>query len=164
MASKIVLKGIDGKINKIISSDLKRCRLPAKALAEMLDLPLETTPLLREMNFGDWEGRSWDDLWRESEGYRIWCENWQTAACPGGESLPDMTARIERFLNNEKSGTIFIVTHAGVIRALKHLLTGKALELVFREKIEYWRISGGFYEKNKNHMHDRTGQRGPGNT
>src|SRR5262245_19420506 len=44
------------RIAAIYSSDLARARETATPLAEALALRLQTTPLLREVGFGAWEG------------------------------------------------------------------------------------------------------------
>lgn len=92
-----------------------------------------------EMYFGKWEGMTYSELW-EQEEYRDWMENWKTASCAGGESLPDMTARVGNFLNSlnypEKAG-ILLFTHAGVIRILRHLLSSIDLDEVFQQSVDH---------------------------
>ena len=75
------------------------------------------------MNFGEWEGRTYDAIDAEDgPRWRQWCENWQTMALPGGELLSDFSARVTDWLENHKpSPTDIIVTHAGVIRVLRVL-------------------------------------------
>jgi len=76
----------------IWSSPSLRCR----SLAETLDAPFRLDPRLRELNFGDWEGRTWAEL--DSPEARHWGDNWQTAAPPQGESLPELLQRLRNFL------------------------------------------------------------------
>ena len=108
---------------QIFSSDLPRCADLATGLAAVWEIPLALTPALREVHFGEWEGRHYDDLQREDNSrWTAWCNDWQRRAPPGGESLPDFTARIEHWLDaNQPSPETLLVTHAGVIRALQVL-------------------------------------------
>lgn len=107
----------------IISSDLPRCANLAFDLSEYWQIPIHLVPALREMNFGEWEGRNYDDIDREDgTRWREWCTHWQILAPPGGESLSDMTRRIKGWLQNEQlTSETLVVTHAGVLRTLEVL-------------------------------------------
>jgi len=108
---------------RLFSSDLPRCADLAHGLAEALAVPVHTDPRLREMNFGEWEGRHYDDI--ESEDgprWRAWCESWRTTAPPDGESIDAFVARVSGWLDSHTpSTTDAIVTHAGVIRVFRVL-------------------------------------------
>lgn len=108
-----------------------RCR----RLADALNVPYRTDARLMELNFGLWEGRSWEEL--DSPEARHWGDNWQTAAPPGGESLPELLARLHDFLAEIESGDALLITHAGPIRAIHHLLLGESLEAAFRRSVGY---------------------------
>jgi len=110
----------------IWSSPSLRCR----RLAEALDAPFQLDARLQELNFGDWEGRSWAEL--DSPAARHWGDNWQTAAPPQGESLAALLDRLRAFLAELDSANAILLTHAGPIRALHHLVTGQSLEAAFR--------------------------------
>jgi len=115
----------------IWSSPSLRCR----SLAETLGAPFRLDPRLRELNFGAWEGRTWVEL--DSPEARHWGDNWQTAAPPQGESLPELLQRLRNFLAEIDSRDALLITHAGPIRALHHLLLGEALEMAFRRPVGY---------------------------
>jgi broad specificity phosphatase PhoE len=104
----------------LVSSDLSRARATADLLAEgRVRLPDE--PGLREINFGEWDGRTAGEIaetWPElSRSY------WQTpgdSAPPGGESWNRMTARVGQViarLDGAGHGDIVAVAHQGVILA-----------------------------------------------
>ena len=79
----------------VISSDLSRCRALAERIAADLDLPLWTTPALREQQMGAWEGRSWESLTAEDEPrIQAYWADYLTAAPPGGESFAELAARV----------------------------------------------------------------------
>ncbi|MFL5287220.1 MAG: histidine phosphatase family protein [Rhodopila sp.] len=100
----------------LYASPALRCRL----LAETFDVPATVDPRLGEVDFGDWDGRAWNELPRSAlDG---WCENFVHARPPGGESFTDLITRAEAFVadiaRRHPHGTVLAVTHAGIIRAL----------------------------------------------
>ena len=115
----------------IWSSPSLRCR----RLAETLDAPFQIDPRLQELNFGTWEGRTWAEL--DSPEARHWGDNWQTAAPPQGESLDQLLARLRGFLAEIEGGDALLITHAGPIRAMHHLLLNEALDTAFRRPVGY---------------------------
>ena len=102
-----------------------RIVLGARALAPIPD------PRLREFNFGEWEGLTWDEITARWPELR---EHGSTAAKlyrpQGGESFDAVTARAASFINDLRSQTherALVVTHAGFLHALLAAL-GSALE------------------------------------
>lgn len=115
----------------IWSSPSLRCR----SLAETLGAPFRLDPRLRELSFGEWEGRTWAEL--NSPEARHWGDNWQTVAPPRGESLPELLARLRAFLADLGDTDAIVLTHAGPIRALHHLVAGQTLEAAFRLAVDH---------------------------
>lgn len=103
-------------LQAVISSDLPRARRTAQAIAGASSAPLETTPLLRERDFGDWRGRPYDAL-----GVDLLT---MTDAPPNGESAAAFAVRVaaafEYVLQRHAAigGEIAVVTHGLVIRRL----------------------------------------------
>ncbi len=59
----------------VVSSDLGRAMQTARAFADPLRLEVHPDPRMRERNFGDWEGRSVDELSRDfPEDYGLWTQ------------------------------------------------------------------------------------------
>lgn len=116
------------------SSPSLRCR----ALADALALPYRIDTRLMELNFGAWEGRTWAEL--DSPEARHWGNHWQSAAPPGGESLPELMIRLQAFLADIEAGDALLIAHAGPIRALHHLLLGESLEAAFRRPVGYGQL------------------------
>lgn len=75
---------------------------------------------LREIDFGELEGRLYDEIAvSEPELYRAWMEAPTTVRFPGGESYADLRARVVAALDEIRSAhdAAVVVTHGGVIRA-----------------------------------------------
>ncbi len=112
-------------IQKLWSSDLQRC----VATAEAIGLPVIKSELLRELSYGDWEGRRFADLSeaekQDANDRLAWDPGW---GAPGGEKLGDMIRRGGRFLAEsgvlEGDGDIAIVSHGGTMRGLIVTLLG----------------------------------------
>lgn len=135
--------------SRLLSSDLSRCRFVAEQVSFLLDLPAEFSPAWREMHFGAWENRSWQDL-NESEADTLkrWSDNFVTVAPPEGESFAQLALRIgtqlEKLLAEDvrraadgDAGRIAVVTHAGVIRAALCQTLGLPLERAFSIEMPY---------------------------
>jgi alpha-ribazole phosphatase len=96
--------------------------------AEHLDHNAETDPDLREIDFGQWEGRSFDEIRASDKDNKIdgWSNFDPEFSFPDGESLGAFVARIARAadrLASNTSDTVVVITHGGVIRTMIcHLL------------------------------------------
>lgn len=119
---------------RVWSSPSQRCR----ALADALGVPYRLDPRLMELHFGAWEGRRWAEL--DSPEARHWGDHWQTAAPPGGEALPELLVRLLAFLDSLEGSDALLITHAGPIRALHHLLLGESLDEAFRRPVDHGQL------------------------
>ena len=102
----------------LISSDLLRCVDTAKLLFPKFHV--ETNSAFREMNWGCFEGKTYEQL-KEETSYQQWLENPMKAPVPEGESYPMFSERVEsgwQQLFNKTFRNMVIVTHGGVIREL----------------------------------------------
>lgn len=107
----------------IYSSPRQRCLEGARILAKERTCPVETIDALAEIHFGEFEGRSYDEIAAEyPDLYRQWMEQPTKIHFPGGESFDQMWKRVTnaaRILRERHSGeSIAIITHGGVIRIL----------------------------------------------
>ena len=119
-------------VDAVYSSDLSRAYCTGKAVADRLGLPVTTTPQLREINTGIWEGLSFATLAAEhAEGYSIWQYDIGNAACPGGESVAQLQDRVVQAvlqIARENEGkTVVVASHATPVRALICYCTGLGL-------------------------------------
>lgn len=115
-------------VDRCISSPLVRCYQYADLFCQQQNLSLEVESKLQEMNFGDWDGKSYQSLWQRSDSVEtctigdFWQNPWQNQP-PNGESMTSFTGRIDHwwdsFCNKNESKNTLVLTHAGVI---KHIL------------------------------------------
>ena len=109
------------KIETVYSSPLSRARETAALVAEKHCLELFVENGLMEIDFGEWEGRSYNELKKEEQDFaERWFYNPDTITIPGGESYSSFKVRVldgyERIRHTDKN--IAVVTHAGVIRVI----------------------------------------------
>ena len=110
---------------RVWTSPLPRCLGLATELSLRLACPLSVEPRLLELSFGAWEGRRWADLEAE-DGARLaaWMADWTGGRPPGGESVLELSARVEAWVASLEGGDVCVLSHSGVIRALRVLLAG----------------------------------------
>ncbi len=131
---------------RIYCSDLLRCRqtlqiiLPESALTSECSLsamPPIMERRLRELHFGEWDGKTYDML-KDVALYRAWIDEPQQFTPPGGEPWIHFVNRLREFLDslfawrialevqpmesNAAPPSVLIVTHGGVIRQLACML------------------------------------------
>lgn len=120
------------------ASPLSRCLHPARRIGFDVSPDLR----LREMNFGDWEGRRWSDI--AVEEIDRWNADLMTRAPPGGESLGDMHARALDFLATARSlelDALVALTHGGPIRCMLTTLLGMPATQLFRLRVDMGSVS-----------------------
>lgn len=104
------------------SSPLQRCAQLALRLAALRpDLTLTWDERLRELDFGTWEGRAWDDIAREE--IDAWQRDFADHAPGAGEPVRGFMARVGQAYDAHRGEAVWI-THAGVIRAVRLLQQG----------------------------------------
>ena len=113
------------KIDKIYTSPLRRCVESAGILSECLSggsIPVQTIEDLKEINMGDWEGRSFAEIReRYPEEYAERGRDMAKFTPPSGESFEDCQKRaLKAFLTirEESRGNVIVLGHAGVNRTL----------------------------------------------
>jgi alpha-ribazole phosphatase/probable phosphoglycerate mutase len=110
-------------IAAIYSSPRSRALESARILAAAPACPVEIVAELREIDFGDFEGLSYDEIaLRYPDLYRQWMERPTEVQFPHGESFAEMRARVlrafERIRRELEEETVAIVSHGGVNRIL----------------------------------------------
>jgi probable phosphomutase (TIGR03848 family) len=125
----------NGKIGAIYASPLERTKETAAPIAKRLGLRVRVERDLLECDFGEWTGKQlkalmklpeWHTVQRYPTGFRF----------PGGESFPEMQARIERAVDRMRERhpgeTVIAVSHADPIKALVAAAVGTHLDLFQR--------------------------------
>jgi ribonuclease H / adenosylcobalamin/alpha-ribazole phosphatase len=130
----------DRGIDVVVSSPLQRCRETAQAAADVLGLPVEIDEDLRELDFGEWEGLTGDEVRARSPlAYRRWWGATDVRA-PGGESVADVSARVARArrrIHERHAGkTVLVVSHVTPIKLLLAAGLGVGDEVVHRIFLE----------------------------
>jgi alpha-ribazole phosphatase len=118
---------------RIVTSPARR----ARDLSAMLGPDVTVDGRLQELDFGDWEGRRWQDLGREP--VEAWQRALPDAAPPGGETLSAMAARCAAWLASldRRGPPVLAITHAGPIRVIRALLGGEPLLTYFSVSIPF---------------------------
>ncbi|MBV8418039.1 MAG: histidine phosphatase family protein [Verrucomicrobia bacterium] len=81
--------------DRILCSDLQRCRLLGETIAARLGLAAEPNATWREVNFGTWENRTWSDIQAtEPRVLGEWLADFDKVSPPGGESFQHLQARV----------------------------------------------------------------------
>jgi broad specificity phosphatase PhoE len=115
-------------IDAVYSSDTIRAKETAEIVAGVLGLSIRTDPRLREVNFGEWEGLTRDQI---NERFGGAFERWdrlEHAEPNGGESDSAMAARVLEALSDitraHPNKRVLVVTSGGPIRAAQAHLHG----------------------------------------
>lgn len=113
--------GADPSVSRVYVSPLLRARQTARLCfpeAELVEVPG-----LAEFDFGDFEGRSADEM-ADDASYRAWVESNCEAPCPGGESRDDFARRTKAALawalrdaRSRGHERVVVVAHGGTIMA-----------------------------------------------
>ena len=110
-------------LTSVYSSDLQRARITAQMIAERSNLKVQPNSAWREIDMGQWEGRTMSSL--HDEAPELIAQLFNDPASfeyPGGESFACFTARVlkavDQLLMTHKSGEVVLVAHGGVCRAI----------------------------------------------
>lgn len=121
------LKGlVDPASVNFIASPLKRTRETMEIIRDEMGLEVgayKTEDRLKELSFGDWEGRTVFEL--EETQSELWAERQKNKwffRPPEGESYQDLADRLRSWVN-EIDGPLVVVSHGGVNRGLRFLLS-----------------------------------------
>jgi len=116
------------KIDAIYSSDLRRALVTAEAVSSGHNVEIVTCSELREINYGELEGLTFEEISRRYPEVAELVTNFShRLRFPGGESFEELVERASKFLDKLKrhtpSQTILVVSHSGPLRVLVcHLL------------------------------------------
>jgi len=124
------------RISAVYSSDLMRAAKTAELIAMQHSLPVISMPELREVNFGLWEGLTYEQImatWPD-ELSAIYSKP-GTICIPDGESFDDVTKRVEigmaTCIKTHQNETIVIVSHGGAMRVALCNALGLPIEKIW---------------------------------
>lgn len=103
----------------IYYSRLQRAKVTAKIIKQFHPkAQFIEEPLLITLNFGDWQGKFHNEVFRTAEERKLWYTNPNVFVIPNGETFYQVLDRIQRLLarlRNQTEGCIALITHRIVI-------------------------------------------------
>lgn len=131
---------IEGSLTAIASSPLSRCALFAEQFSNQSDTPLTILPQMREIDFGNWEGKQAHEI-TEQALLTQFMENPDGVQLPGGESFNQFAERIiaawETWLAGASGEHRLLISHGLVKRVLLSHLLGLPLSQIWRLALPY---------------------------
>lgn len=128
-------------VQYIIASPMKRCIETARLIYPGVEI--RTEPMLRECNFGLFEGKTYEEL-KEHPAYVEWLESGGTTAFPDGEAQEAFRERCAEgirkwisLMTEERAASAAFVVHGGTIMA--------ALSQLAEEPYDFyhWQVENG---------------------
>ena len=132
LAQRLRDDAADTPFAALYSSDLRRARATAQAVAAAVGLPVHIEHGIRERNFGVLEGLQYDTLDETApEAAAAWRSRDPDRLLKGGETLGGFNSRvlytIEELARRHASHRILVVTHGGVLDLIWRRANGIAL-------------------------------------
>jgi broad specificity phosphatase PhoE len=125
----------------IYTSDILRARETAAILAERVPAPIITTPMLRELDAGDWKGMTRAEVEALHPGdFARWIMTGGISRLPGsqGECVIDVRTRIAAFFRDavvaHRGRSIVLVSHGWALSILLAELQGWDATEAFRDR------------------------------
>ena len=120
----------------VYTSDLDRSVYCAEQVAACHGLQARQHAALRELDVGNWEGRTWAELVEaHPEDWQARLRDLVNYRVPGGESLQDAANRVrpalQRILAEHPDGDVALVAHGGVNRIILLDAIGAPLDRAF---------------------------------
>ena len=125
------------RLDRIYTSTLSRSIDSGKIIADSQGIDIEVAPAFDEVDFGIWEGLSFEDVReRYPEAFRVWLKDPATYPPPQGESFRSAQkrsmGRLKKIISEHGGEQIGIVAHAGLLRIMIFTLLGMRLHKIFR--------------------------------
>lgn len=114
----------------VVSSDLRRAVATADAVQGARER-LPHDPRLREIHFGDWEGKGWAEI-DGPEARAFWDG---AAPAPGGEGWGDLCSRVWAAMD-ALEGDVVVVAHFGAILAALQRARGCSATEVLAQRVD----------------------------
>jgi probable phosphoglycerate mutase len=127
------------RVDAVVASPVRRTRETAEIVADRLGQQVDVEPGFAEMEFGAWDGLTFDEVATKHPGeLEAWLGSLEVAA-GGGESFRQVEARVlaglERLVAAHPGGTVVVVSHVTPIKTLVAHAVDAPLEAVFRMEL-----------------------------
>ena len=129
------------QIDALTVSPMLRCRQTAELIWP--GKPYETEPLMRELDFGEYERKTYEEL-KDEPAYRAWLDSGGIGAFPGGEDRADFQKRCVQGAENmlrrliaENCKRAGVVAHGGTIMAVLSAFDPE------KRPFYHWQVSNG---------------------
>jgi alpha-ribazole phosphatase len=141
-----MLEASGRQMGAVYCSDLQRARRSAEILTSNLGLRPIVVEKLRERNFGQWEGMTFEEIEeRWPDAFRAWAGDPLNHSPLDGETTLQVSERVnkalDKILDNHDGEAISIVAHGGVNRAILCRFMGVPLENIFRLEQDHGAVS-----------------------
>lgn len=126
----------DERLEAIYSSDLRRARETASALAKATGAPLVEDARLREIHLGAWEGLLFDEIrLRDGDHLDRFRARPTEERAPQGEGVPDVRRRVlaalREIVQRHPDGAVALVSHGLALAVVKTHVLGLPLDRVW---------------------------------
>jgi len=132
-------------VDAVVASPRIRAVETAQPIADAHGLGVNVDERLREIDFGRFEGRTYEEIAdAEPELFRAWMERPTTIRFPDGESYDDLRARAVPALEEIRRAhtAAVVITHGGVIRAGLSAWLELPAHAIFRLDQSYCGLTG----------------------
>jgi broad specificity phosphatase PhoE len=130
-------------ISRIYCSNLKRASETASLVGEKMHILPTSAALLREVNFGDWEGLTLKEIESKFPGeLDKWRLDHSFLPAGNGESISSVVERLQLFLSrhfsldNESHESVLIICHALTAKILIALLLKLDISFIWKIRID----------------------------
>jgi broad specificity phosphatase PhoE len=138
-AQELVARLQQVPLDAIYCSPQPRTRQTAQPLAAARELPIHVHADFDEVDFGEWMGRSFDELSADREVWAQWVDRRGSARPPGGEAFEQVPRRalsgLHRLRAEHPGRHVAVFSHGDVIKAVVASCLGMSLDHLERFEI-----------------------------
>ena len=132
--AEALVQRMDGvPLAAIFCSPQPRTQQTALPLASARGLPIRVEAAFDEVDLGDWQGRSFDEV-RGQEAWKHWLAHRGSAQPPGGEPFAQVARRasagLRQLVEAHPDAHVLVVSHGDVIKAMVAGVLGLSLDRV----------------------------------
>jgi broad specificity phosphatase PhoE len=131
-------------IQRIVCSPMERCRETAAPLSGLINVPVEISAAINEVDFGDFSGKSLKEL-EASPEWKKWNSTRSAYHHPNGENIGQVQARmvqeILRLRRQSAGQKIAVFSHGDPLRSIVCYFLGISLDQMSRVEINPGSVS-----------------------